>query len=335
LGRSSDCDVVLRDIRASRHHADIRWDDQKQAWQVVDNRSTNHTYVNGMVVHGPYDLRLGDRITIGETTMVLLDPAAQPSTPAVVAQPAVRRDQPMGQREKTAEMPHLPPPGPAMQPRTPAHAARPASQPRAASASPSERPWGGRAVAFWFVQGIVAAAVVLLASGAFLPWVRFTGTVSKELDPLIQLGVGLLNQFFGTGSEHLFDISIMGIDVYGKLTLAVAALSLLFLIVDMFFYQKWAIPGIVYLLSGLFTIVAVALDAQSLYELTDRFRLIKLLFDIPVDKLVEGIDYFIDVTPALSIGLWLTVFGLVLLILGGIGRLVVSLLDRSQAGRAR
>jgi hypothetical protein len=185
------------------------------------------------------------------------------------------------------------------------------------------------------VQAIVAAAVVLLASGAFLPWIRFTGTVSQDLDPLIQLGVGLLNQIFGTGSGQLFDIPIVGIDVYGKLTLAVAAISLLFLIIDMFFYQKWGVPGIVYVLSGFFAIAAVAVDAQSLFKLTNQIRVVSLLFGIPVGDLMDGINYFVKVEPTLAIGLWLTVFGLVLLIVGGIGRIVVSLLDRKQAERAR
>ena len=90
IGRSSECAICLNDTRASRHHADIRWDGQR--WTVIDQSSTNGTYVNGMRVHGPYDLRLGDRVTIGETTMVLRQ-ASGGSTGArpVAAAPGLRR----------------------------------------------------------------------------------------------------------------------------------------------------------------------------------------------------------------------------------------------------
>ena len=84
VGRSSACQIMLNDHRASRHHADFSWDGRQ--WTVVDQGSTNGTYVNGMRVHSPYDLRLGDRVTIGETTMVMRQPVAQP--PPMAAGPA-------------------------------------------------------------------------------------------------------------------------------------------------------------------------------------------------------------------------------------------------------
>ena len=79
IGRSSECDVMLNDQRASRHHGDIRWNGRQ--WEVVDRGSTNGTYVNGMQVHQPYELRLGDRVTIGETTIVLREYSTQSSAP--------------------------------------------------------------------------------------------------------------------------------------------------------------------------------------------------------------------------------------------------------------
>jgi hypothetical protein len=329
VGRSSDCDVVLRDIRASRHHADIRWDGQQRAWVVVDNRSTNHTYVNGMEVHGPYALRLGDRITIGETTMVLHDFSADPSGAAPSAQPARDREQPAGQRQRTAGMQHLAPAGPGMPPAPPARVSRPASQPRAAQSSSARQSQAGWTLAFWFVQALVGAAIVFLASGAFLPWIRITGTVSQELDPLIQTGVGILSSIFGTDPTRLFSQEIAGLDTYGKLTLGIAAVSLLFLIVDMFFHRTWAVPGIAYLLGGLVAIMVIAIDLRNFSQLYDQVRALNLLFDIPVGKLIDGVDYLIDLQASMLTGLWLTILGLALLIVGGIGRLILALLGRS------
>ncbi len=330
VGRSSDCHIVLNDVRASRRHADIRWDDQRQTWFVVDRGSTNRTYVNGLEVHHPYALRLGDRITIGETTMVLRESGARPPSPVAAGQPANRTAQPSSQREKTAEMQHLVPAPPAVHARQPGGASRPASRPPAAKSPASKGAWEGRAVAFWFVQGLVAAAVVFLASGAFLPWVRITGTVSKELDPLIQAGVGILSSLFGTDPSRLFTREIMGIDSYGTLTLAIAAISLVFLIVDMFFHRTWVVPGIVYLLAGLFAIVAVALDLRTFLQLYNHARALNLLFDIQVDQIMKGVDYLTDIEMAILPGVWLTISGLVLLIVGGIGRLTLSLLNRKR-----
>ncbi len=51
MGRSSECSIVLPDHRASRHHADIRWNGR--SWEVADRGSTNGTYVNGLRVHQP------------------------------------------------------------------------------------------------------------------------------------------------------------------------------------------------------------------------------------------------------------------------------------------
>ena len=62
VGRSTECNIVLKDHRSSRHHADLRWNGH--AWQVVDQGSTNGTYVNGLQVRQPYDLRFGDRVII-------------------------------------------------------------------------------------------------------------------------------------------------------------------------------------------------------------------------------------------------------------------------------
>jgi len=68
VGRTKDCDVTLADdASVSRRHAEIR-PDGRSFW-IADLGSTNGTEVNGKRV-SRLELRSGDRITIGQTTLV-------------------------------------------------------------------------------------------------------------------------------------------------------------------------------------------------------------------------------------------------------------------------
>ncbi|TQN28642.1 type III secretion system (T3SS) inner membrane Yop/YscD-like protein [Haloactinospora alba] len=66
LGRGTDCDLRLVDNGVSRHHAEIRVEDNDAS--LVDLGSTNGTFVNGEQVQR---VRLvdGTRISLGRTTM--------------------------------------------------------------------------------------------------------------------------------------------------------------------------------------------------------------------------------------------------------------------------
>lgn len=66
IGRLPGCDVVLADPGASRRHAEIRRDGDR--YEIADLGSTNGTMVNGRYV-GRSELRDGDRVTIGSTTL--------------------------------------------------------------------------------------------------------------------------------------------------------------------------------------------------------------------------------------------------------------------------
>ena len=68
IGRSRDCDIVLEDSSISRRHAELR--PAGQGWVVEDLGSTNGVRVNGSTVHGPHEVRTGDRIEIGSTEML-------------------------------------------------------------------------------------------------------------------------------------------------------------------------------------------------------------------------------------------------------------------------
>jgi pSer/pThr/pTyr-binding forkhead associated (FHA) protein len=63
IGRSSDCDVVLRNHTVSRRHAQIR--NEGERWIVEDLGSRNGTGVNGQPLAGPRELSEGDFLTFG------------------------------------------------------------------------------------------------------------------------------------------------------------------------------------------------------------------------------------------------------------------------------
>jgi hypothetical protein len=66
IGRLPDCDVVLKDKAASRHHAQIKAKDGR--FTLTDLGSTNGTRLNGQTIQSRV-LEDGDRITIGATTL--------------------------------------------------------------------------------------------------------------------------------------------------------------------------------------------------------------------------------------------------------------------------
>ena len=294
LGRSAECDLVLEDHRSSRHHADIRWDGRQ--WQVIDRESTNGTFVNGLQVHPPYELRPGDRLTIGETTMVL--------------------------REEQHEMP--PPP----------EARPPAVAGSAAARKPLKKvqPPGSAAanIVFWLVQGMITASVVCLAAGAFLPWIEISGSLSRDLQPLVQGIADLVASL--SGQDSILNVSqrIGGMQGYGKLTLGIAIVSTIALVVDIFFYRRSVVPGVIYLGTGMISMGAMGFDLVNYLHYYEELQDLSLLFGIELGEVVQVFGQFIEVQANPMSGLFLTIAGLVLLFVGGIGRLVVALLERNR-----
>lgn len=77
VGRDRANDIVLpTDMRISRHHARFMLDDGQ--WTITDDSSANGTFVNDRRV-SVHALRNGDRIRLGNTTMIFVavaDPQA-------------------------------------------------------------------------------------------------------------------------------------------------------------------------------------------------------------------------------------------------------------------
>jgi hypothetical protein len=69
IGRAEACQIQLTDTYASQFHAKLYGRDG--GWFVEDLGSTNGTYVNQRRITAPVELRAGDRIRIGKTTLEL------------------------------------------------------------------------------------------------------------------------------------------------------------------------------------------------------------------------------------------------------------------------
>jgi hypothetical protein len=67
LGRGTDCDLRLVDPGVSRHHAELRVENDQVV--LVDHGSTNGTFVNGQPVRR-IALADGTHVTLGRTTLV-------------------------------------------------------------------------------------------------------------------------------------------------------------------------------------------------------------------------------------------------------------------------
>ncbi|MBI5511831.1 MAG: Flp pilus assembly complex ATPase component TadA [Deltaproteobacteria bacterium] len=74
IGRIQGNDIVLPKSNISKRHARII--NNSGAFVVIDSKSTNGTYINGKRIDAPYDLRVGDKIFIGDFTIELEAAAA-------------------------------------------------------------------------------------------------------------------------------------------------------------------------------------------------------------------------------------------------------------------
>jgi pilus assembly protein CpaF len=69
IGRLDDNELCLPKNNVSKHHARLLYKDQR--YVIVDQQSTNGTYVNGRRITGPAVVRRGDKIYIGDFILVL------------------------------------------------------------------------------------------------------------------------------------------------------------------------------------------------------------------------------------------------------------------------
>ncbi len=70
LGRSKDCDMIVTDIKVSKHHCHF-WIDEHGLASVRDLDSTNGTLLNNNMI-GEDQLFIGEDLNIGKTILVRL-----------------------------------------------------------------------------------------------------------------------------------------------------------------------------------------------------------------------------------------------------------------------
>jgi tetratricopeptide (TPR) repeat protein/pSer/pThr/pTyr-binding forkhead associated (FHA) protein len=88
VGRAEDNDLTLTDPKVSRHHARVRR--EGSAFVVTDLDSANGTLVNDVRLTEPHTLQHGERIVVGDTELLYLEPGplAEDTLVAPVAIPA-------------------------------------------------------------------------------------------------------------------------------------------------------------------------------------------------------------------------------------------------------
>jgi RsiW-degrading membrane proteinase PrsW (M82 family) len=96
IGRDPRCQVVLDSESyggVSRQHAKIcPASESASGWQVCDLTSANGTYVNGQRIHGCWNLRQGDRITLaqdGPQFLFEVQPSNTSASPAAPPNPSI------------------------------------------------------------------------------------------------------------------------------------------------------------------------------------------------------------------------------------------------------
>lgn len=144
IGRDTNNDVVINDSEVSRRHARLYM--QGGNYVIEDLGSTNGTSVNGQRIVGPYVLRPGELIMLGEHITLLFE-STQPAQDATVAssrQPATERaPSPPPQQPR----PYSPPPP------APSYSGQVPQQP--------EPPSEGRKLPTWGIAAIIAVVLLL------------------------------------------------------------------------------------------------------------------------------------------------------------------------------
>lgn len=72
VGRDDTCTVQILDGQISRKHLQVRLDEKLGTHFAADYRSANGVFVNDKVILTATALRDGDRIRIGQTTLIYL-----------------------------------------------------------------------------------------------------------------------------------------------------------------------------------------------------------------------------------------------------------------------
>jgi len=110
LGRDLASEIAISDPEVSRHHA--RFFMQDENFFVEDLGSTNGTFLNGVRVSSPQQLRQGDVITFGEKIVMVFEKVIYDRNATVVSSQAPRTVQSQYQEALPVQEPYQPEPEP-------------------------------------------------------------------------------------------------------------------------------------------------------------------------------------------------------------------------------
>lgn len=119
VGRSPDCQLVIASGAVSRHHARIRRENDRVT--VEDLGSSNGTFVNGVRLSAPAELKDRDRVSFGTVDATFFAPPAAPDATVTLSPPPVQVEsappppavsQPAPAPSVPAQAPLAPPPAP-------------------------------------------------------------------------------------------------------------------------------------------------------------------------------------------------------------------------------
>lgn len=158
IGRDVNADVTINIAEVSRRHSRMRM--EPSGFVIEDLGSTNGTFVNGQRLTGPYVLRPGERIQLGEA-VTLTYQVAQFDLNATVVTPSSSVNTVSG--AKPAMPPAQPPRPMQAPPAQPAYSGQVPAGPAPMVAPEPEkagRPW------LWAGLGCVGVAICLVVVGA-------------------------------------------------------------------------------------------------------------------------------------------------------------------------
>jgi pSer/pThr/pTyr-binding forkhead associated (FHA) protein len=179
IGREIDNNLVINEPKASRRHAVIR--QQGGSYILIDQGSSNGTFLNGQLVAQPTLLKNGDRIMVGDTEILISDPKLtmlEAQATMLEAQATMLEPQPT---PPVASPPV--PPAPVVRQTRPARPSSspglPAIQSSSAPPLPVGRPVKGRRrTPIWvWLAGIGAIVVVILLAIVFIGGAGVLGSI--------------------------------------------------------------------------------------------------------------------------------------------------------------
>jgi len=94
IGRDEAATLQIEDEQVSRKHLQIRFESTSSSYTAFDMRSSNGTLLNGRELSGDTQLKDGDEITLGKSTVLLFTtevPADKPNAMEVLKKAGERR----------------------------------------------------------------------------------------------------------------------------------------------------------------------------------------------------------------------------------------------------